>query len=159
MFEYNDSANRKLWDLILKLSDDQFQHPADYSIGSVHDQVVHMMGAERMWLQRVQGKATSGLPETAEYPTQHDIRAEWDVVTEGWFAYLDRLSDEQIAEDFVEYVSINGNKLRQTPLWECLAHVINHSTDHRAQTLALIHQAGGETQAQDLIFYSWENPL
>ncbi len=34
--------------------------------------------------------------------------------------------------------------------------VINHGTDHWAQTLALIHQVGGQTLEQDFIFYAWE---
>jgi uncharacterized damage-inducible protein DinB len=42
---------------------------------------------------------------------------------------------------------------------DSLMQILNHSTDHRAQILSLIHQLGGATIAQDLIFYSWEHPL
>ncbi len=44
------------------------------------------------------------------------------------------------------------------PLWESLYQVLNHSTDHRAQTLAQIYRVGGETIAQDFVYYTWEKP-
>ena len=85
------------------------------------------------------------------------IRTRWDEIEADWRAYVGGLGDIEPSQ-MVTYMSINGRAERTTPLWEALIHILNHSTDHRAQTLALIHQVGGKTIEQDLVFYSWENP-
>ena len=92
------------------------------------------------------------------YPTREKVRARWDEIEAGWKEFTAALTDEQVMQT-IEYTSVNGVVKRSQPMWEGLAQIINHATDHRAQTLALIHQVGGETLAQDFIFYSWENPV
>ncbi len=42
-------------------------------------------------------------------------------------------------------------------VWQVLIHVINHSTDHRAQLLRLLNDLGMKTEAQDFIFYIYEH--
>lgn len=159
LFDYNFWAHRRVWQCITPLSDEQFMRPSSYSIGSIHAQLVHTMGAEALWLARVRGSSTpSSLPEPKQYPTREAIRACWDEVERDWRAYLANLSDVTLTQN-IEYTSINGHRKRTNFLPEALIHTLNHSTDHRAQTLSLIHQVGGSTLEQDLIFYSWEHPL
>jgi uncharacterized damage-inducible protein DinB len=155
LFDYNYWAHRRVWDCVMQLNEEQFAHPCDYSIGSVYEQVVHTMGAEWLWLQRVNGVSPEMIPGTADYPTRTAIRTKWDTVEAEWRAYLAQVMDEQLRQTLV-YTSITGRARRETPLWQVLGHVVNHSTDHRAQTLAQIHQVGGKTIEQDLIFYTWE---
>jgi uncharacterized damage-inducible protein DinB len=158
MIDYTYWANRKVWGCIEELSDEQFKHPFDYSIGSIHQQVVHMMDTEWLWLRRVRGEQPDAVISTEDYPTREKVRARWDQVEAGWKAFTAALTDEHVAQT-IEYVSVNGLVRRSQPMWEGLAQIVNHATDHRSQTLALIHQVGGKTLAQDFIFYSWENPI
>jgi uncharacterized damage-inducible protein DinB len=113
------------------------------------------MGTEWLWLQRVNGVSPEAIPGTGDFPTRSAIRAKWDMVEAEWRTYVAALRDEQLQQSIV-YTSINGRARRETPLAQLLAHVVNHSTDHRAQTLAQIHRVGGKTIEQDLIFYTWE---
>ncbi|MEZ4669354.1 MAG: DinB family protein [Anaerolineae bacterium] len=154
LFDYTFWAHRQVWECVLLLSDEQFTRPCDYSIGSVHEQVVHTMAAEWLWSERVRGVSPSALFSSSDYPSRELIRTEWDSVEVGWRDYLSQLHDEQLAQPLT-YTSLNGRTTRQTLLWEVLAHVVNHGTDHRAQTLSLIHHVGGKTLEQDIIFYSW----
>lgn len=157
LFDYNYWAHRRVWDCVMQLTEEQFTRPCDYSIGSVHAQVVHTMGAEWLWLTRVRGAAILRFPPPEDYPTREMIRVRWDEIEQEWRAYLDGLKDEDL-EKRIEYVSIRGNTRRVNVLYDSLAHILNHSTDHRAQMLAVIHQLGGKTIEQDLIFYTWEHP-
>jgi uncharacterized damage-inducible protein DinB len=157
LFDYNTWAHRRVWSCVLKLTDEQLHQPSDYSIGSIYDQLVHTMGAEWLWLSRMQGVSPDYIPGAAEFPTLEALRTEWDKVDAGWRAYVAGLTDAQL-DEMMEYVSINGRARRTTPRWEALSQILNHSTDHRAQTLALIHQVGGETVEQDFVFYCWEYP-
>ena len=45
LFDYN------FWAGVEQLSTSQFDQPTDYSIGSVHEQVVHMLEVEWLWLR------------------------------------------------------------------------------------------------------------
>jgi uncharacterized damage-inducible protein DinB len=65
-------------------------------------------------------------------------------------AYLSGLSEEVLAADLVYQRQGQRNAL---PLWVALHHVVNHATDHRAQILYQIYQAGGQTVAQDVVHY------
>ncbi len=155
LFEYNTWAHRRVWDCVMRLDEAQYRQPCDYSIGSVHEQLVHTFGAERLWLQRSKGIPATGLPKAEEVPDRAALRADWDALTDEWRAFVNGLTDADL-ERVMTYTSIAGNQTRHTPLWLMLMQILNHGTDHRAQTLALIHQLGGETIAQDLLFYTWE---
>ncbi len=157
LFDYNFWANRKVWGHIMALSEEQFKRPSDYSIGSVHKQVVHLMDAEAVWLARV-GAATPEIFHEADvFPTYEAIRARWDDVEANWRSYLNGLPDGDI-QGAAEYISRTDGRLYRTPIWESVMQIINHSTDHRSQILALIHQLGGATSPHDFIYYTWENP-
>ena len=158
LFDYNYWAHRHVWECVTSLTDGQFHRPCDYSIGSVHEQVVHTMGAEWLFLQRVNGISPSAIPAVQEYPTREAVRAFWDTLETEWRAYVSGLHDDQL-DGTITYTSLSGKQQRSQPLWELLSQILNHSTDHRAQTLAVIHQVGGKSLEQDFIFYTWENPL
>jgi uncharacterized damage-inducible protein DinB len=157
LFDYNYWAHRRVWKCVMALTDEQFTRPSDYSIGSVHAQVVHTMGAEWLWLTRARGNPVPRIPPPEDYPTREAIRVRWDEIEREWRAYVEALTDVDLTRN-IEYVSVSGNMRRVSFLPDALIQILNHSTDHRAQTLALIHQLGGETVEQDLIFYAWEHP-
>src|SRR3954452_127822 len=93
LFDYNFWADRKLWDFVLALSEEQFKRPSDYSIGSVHQQIVHMMDAEAVWLARIKGAAPEIFHEADVFPTHESIRARWDDVEANWHTYVNGLPD------------------------------------------------------------------
>lgn len=155
LFDYNFWAHRRVWDCAMQLNDEQFTRHSDYSIGSVHQQIAHTIGAEWLWLQRLKGVSPEAVPGAEAYPTREMMRAAWDQVEVDWRDYLNELTDADL-NTTKTYISVTLKEQRQNELWLILAHVVNHSTDHRAQTLAQIYQVGGATIAQDLIFYSWE---
>jgi uncharacterized damage-inducible protein DinB len=153
MLDYNRWANHRVWDCVAGLTDEQFNRTSDYSIGSVHAQVVHTMAVEWLFFQRVNGTSPTHLPDPSEYPKRDVIRSTWDSIESDWQTYLASLQDADV-DRTIAFNSFNGGP-RQQPLWELLAHLFNHSTDHRSQTLALIHQLGGQTVQQDFLFYTW----
>ena len=156
LLDYNYWAHRRVWECALALIDEQFDRPTDFSVGSVHAQLVHTMGAEWLMLSRAKGVPIPRIPPVEQYPTRESIRARWDELEAEWRAFLDSLSDDDLSRTVV-YTSFAGNKQRTSLIFDLVMQAINHSTDHRAQTLALIHQLGGKTVEQDWIFYSWEN--
>lgn len=149
--DYMFYMDRKVWDLILKLSDEQFNAPNDYSLGSVHEQVVHIMSVQKVWYARIHGTQNT-MQTAADYPTLESIRAHWDNVEQLWRTYVDHLTDDMLMSVVVAQTS--RGEVFYERVWEIMMHVVNHSTDHRAQLLAAMHRVGGETMPQDWIFYS-----
>lgn len=157
MIDYTFWEHRQVWGCVLALSEDLYCRPCDYSIGSVHEQVVHTMGAEWLWLQRVRDEAPDSFLRADDFADRDAVRTRWDEIESGWRAFVDVLKDEQL-EQPVRYFAMTDKSWHEQPLWEGLAQIVNHATDHRAQILALIHQVGGKTMAQDFIYYTWQQP-
>jgi uncharacterized damage-inducible protein DinB len=155
MFDYHYWAHRKVWGCVMQLDEELYRRPCDYSVGSVHEQVVHTFGAERLWLHRVLQQPTVPFAAPDDFADRSVLRAAWDAQESEWRAIAAGLEDTRLAQ-VIEYTSIHGNMRRESPLWLMMAQVLNHGTDHRAQILALLHQLGGPTVEQDLIIYSWE---
>lgn len=148
--DYNYWAHQRVWGCVLKLSDAQFSQPLSYSQGSVQQQLVHMLWAEDVWLSRIVG-APAPTYSAADLPTRAEIRAKWDALEAHMRATVSVLDDAALLRG-VRYSNSRGEMFEQSVL-QILLHVVNHGTDHRAQTLAMMHTLGAETTEQDLIFY------
>ena len=140
-----------MWNCVTQLDEEAFYRPLDYSMGSIHNQLVHTMGAEWIWFSRLQGSSPGGKLKNENYPTCEGIRTKWDAIESDVRGFLSSLDPKRLNENLV-YSSTNG-ATREDSLVGVLVHVVNHGTDHRAQILAMCHQLGGHTVEQDLIFY------
>lgn len=155
MFQYNYWANDRMWQHITPLTDEQFYRPCDYSIGSLHQQLVHMMSVEELWLKRAKAvNASLGLAVPDDFPTRDDIASHWQTIRHDWIVYLDELTEKALDAE-ITITSVPDGTQYQCLCWEAIAQVLNHSTDHRAQILSLVHQVGGTSDAQDFIYYVW----
>ncbi len=151
LYDYNYWAHRRVWDYLIRLDDEAFYRHVDYSMGSIHSQLVHTMSAEWIWLSRLQGTSPTAMLRNEDYPTHESIRTKWDEVENDMRHFLNNLDDRRLNDSFT-FNSTKGIHHEESVLG-VLIHVVNHGTDHRAQMLALCHQLGGETIEQDLIFY------
>lgn len=155
LYDYNYWAHHRVWNSIARLSSAQFTQPLDYSVGSIRNQVVHVMGAEWLWFSRLKGDSPSNFPNPLDYPTSDSVRVRWDVIERDNRAYLRSLTDEELTRD-VQYTSTEGTPHHMTAIG-ILMQVVNHGTDHRAQILQTLHDMGMPTIEQDLIFYMLES--
>lgn len=152
LIEYMIWADRRLWDSLNTLPDEYISNPIDYSIGSLHEQMVHQMEVQWMWLERIKGVSTGNLPTVMDYPTRHAIAERWSRIQDAWLNYAASLEDDDLLTT-ITYQRMRDQSLVELRLTDILAHVVNHATDHRAQMLALIGSYGGPTFEQDYIFY------
>lgn len=152
LYEYHFSENHKLWDLIIPLSQEQFTHDFGYSYGSVRDQVVHMMSVDDTWFSDLRGFEITEPLDPSAFQDRDTLRAHWNVVEGGMRSYLAGLQFEVLYDQ-----PLRGED-KDLYVWQVLLHVVNHGTDHRAQTLRYLHDLGGKTTSQDYVFYVYENP-
>ncbi len=142
---YHIASNEQLWASIDTLSDEQFAAPVPYSHGSVRQHLIHMMSVDRRWLEGVQGRRVAHL-SADDYPDRDTVRRQFADIAEHLRTYADSLTDDTLMQ---APPSMPG------PLWQVVAHLVNHGTDHRAQVLRLLHDYGAPTFDQDLIIHLW----
>jgi uncharacterized damage-inducible protein DinB len=154
-YNYHFAENRKVWKHVASLTFEQFTQKADYSRGSIREQVVHLIDAEEMWFSELRGvQPSEPLPETTDADDRDAIRAFWDAVEQNTRAYLANLQDDQL---FSKPIT-DPEEDKDLIVWQVLLHIVNHATDHRAQLLRALHDLGVDTKSQDYIFYVYENP-
>src|SRR5688572_30608527 len=130
-YDYHFTENRKIWDTyIMPLSQEQFTQAVGYSVGSVRNQIVHMMNVDKAWFSDLRGSEISEALNPADCDDRAIIRAHWDIVEQNICDYLANLRDDMLFEK-----PFPDGEDKALILWQVLLHVGNHGTDHRAQLL------------------------
>lgn len=152
LYDYNDWANRRILNTAAKLTPAQFLAPTTLSKGSVRDVLVHMLGAEVVWRQRLQaGEAPTSLPAPADFPTLAVLTQRWQAEEAAMRAYVGALSDEAVNAPLV-YRSTKGVPYTEI-LWKILTHVVTHGTQHRAEVAHVLTGYGYSPGDMDFILF------
>jgi uncharacterized damage-inducible protein DinB len=147
--EYNAWANHRSLDACAGLSAEQFTRDFGSSFPWVRDTLAHTLGAEWVWLERVQGRSPAALPPSREFPDLADVQDRWAEVERGLLETTAKLAE---LNRVVAYRNIRGNRFAY-PLHQVLRHVVNHGTYHWGQVTAMLRQLGVTPVATDLIVY------
>ena len=152
-YEYHFSQNRKIWEQVALLSQQEYTRYTNYSYGSARDLIVHMINVDKSWFTGLRGEEAPEWMAPGEIEERSQLRLYWDEVEGQMRAYLAGLTDDQL----------NGKPFppgedENLLAWQVLLHVVNHGTDHRAQLLRILHDMGVNTVSQDYIFYVYDNP-
>jgi len=152
-YDYHFAENRKIWNTyVTPLSQEQFTQHVDYSIGSVRNQIVHLMSADEQWFSGLRGLEVPGFLDPASFDDRKNIRTYWDNLEQNMRDYLATLRDDMLFEK-----PFADGEDKDLILWQVLLHVVNHGTDHRAQLLRLLNDLGVKTGPQDYIFYVYDH--
>lgn len=153
LYTYNDWANRQVWDCVMKANDEDYFKGNSYSIGSLYTQLWHTMAVEQWWLGYLaSGEVSFMTDEDKERLKDRDLlRQEWDAVNQRNIDYIHSLTDETLQNTVV--VPFWDDDYPPILVSQALAQVANHSTDHRAQTMAVLHMYGYEGVGQDILTY------
>ena len=156
MYDYVYWSFDLIWPSIDKLSDNQFVKDLGYSLGSVRNQIVHLISSHRRWLFRIQHITPPRHLNFLDFPTKTSVRTAWDDAKAEMLGYLVNLDQSDLNEKIdyeLQSRSIKASHFR----WEILLHLFNHSTDHRSQILTLLNTKFLiDSPEHDYIFYLWD---
>jgi uncharacterized damage-inducible protein DinB len=153
LYDYNFWANCRTLDSCAPLAPEQFTRDLASSFRSVRDTLVHVAGAEWIWLERWHGRSP-GAPPVAEtaFPNLDSVRRRFDEIDRGLIDYAASLSTEDL-QRVLNYKTMAGVPQSQ-PVWQMLQHLANHSTYHRGQVATLLRQLGAKPVSTDMMgFY------
>lgn len=115
----------------------------DRGLGGI---LVHALGAHQRWRhgwERLAGDRPR--PEVGPLPTLDALADAWVREWAEIDRYLGTLEDAAVERE-----------LDGMPLWQMMAHVVNHGTQHRSEAAALLTGIGHSPGDLDLIFYAAE---
>jgi uncharacterized damage-inducible protein DinB len=160
LFAYTEWANARVLGAVENLAPEELLRDVRISHRSILGTLLHIAGADWMWLERWHGNSPMGhnvwagwTPDDARSLQQ--VREKWETVVTRRNAYLDSISDADLDRDF-SYRRFSGEAY-SLPLGHQMQHVVNHATLHRGQIVGMIRQLGIEPPTTDLLFYLMES--
>ena len=151
LYKYNAWANGQTFEAAAKLTPEQLHKDLGSSYRSVKGTLVHIVGAEWIWLRRWLGTSPNALLDPAEFSSVEQIKNRWEDVELERKEFISNLTEKTLSET-LSYTNIKGQPFSY-PLWQALQHLVNHSTYHRGQVTTLLRQLGAQPKGTDLLIY------
>ena len=151
LYVYDEWATNKLIDAAEKVDSAKIEKDLGTSFGSLHGTLVHIYGAQFIWLARWKGSTPAGLPKVEEIPHLAELKNRWQKLRMEFREFLNSKSEDQLQQVF-SYKDLKGNQWSE-PLYQQIQHVLFHSMYHRGQVVTLLRQLGEVPPQTDLIAY------
>jgi uncharacterized damage-inducible protein DinB len=156
LFDYTEWANALALDAAAKLSEEDLRRDVNISHKSILGTLVHMAGAEWIWLERWHGRSPAGkeawsLWSTESCPDLTILEVRWHELIERRTAFISELDEARLSAE-LPFILLSGDP-NSMPLVDQMQHVANHATLHRGQVIGMIRQLAITPPATDLLFY------
>lgn len=156
LLDYTEWANWLVMDAAATLPEEQLRRNTGISHHSIFGTLLHMAGAEWIWLERWNGRSPEGIetwvawsPEGCE--SLAALRQRWQDIVDRRAQFILGLDESRLMAQ-LPFKLLNGNP-GSLPLAGQIEHVVNHATLHRGQVVGMIRQLGITPPATDLLFY------
>ena len=157
LYEYNSWANNVTFDVVSSVNEENLIKDLHSSHHSIKETLVHVVSTEWIWLTKWK-KISSEVRywEPSDYPAISDLMQQWLKIEKQQLDFISDLTEEELLE-IISYTNKNGETWKY-PLWQMMCHVVNHSTYHRGQIIAMLRQLGEQPKATDfLVFIDTKN--
>lgn len=153
LYDYGDWANKRLFQVVARLSAEEFIRPVAGSYGSIRNTLVHVMSAEWGWLERCGGTARGARLNPEDYPTLESVVAQWANVERYVREFFSALADADLDRP-IEWAL--GSDRNVQSLGELMHHGAIHAVHHRGQVALLLRILGQTPGNFDILFYYGE---
>ncbi len=148
---YNAWANNRVFGNVENLPAEQYMKDMKSSHGGIHGTLTHLVGTEKIWLERFTGNVQPFLKAT-EIPNVAELKKAWERTGYETAKWLGMMSDKKLNEIF-EMKTLKGDVYKHI-YWQAFQHVVNHSSYHRGQIITMLRQIDAQPISTDLIqFY------
>ncbi len=156
LLDYTEWANDLAMDAASKLPDEDLRRDAGISHNSIFGTLVHMAGAEWIWVERWHGHSPAKAEAWSQWSTDScadlpTLKQRWTELVNRRRQYVSELDESKFVAE-LPFKLLSGDP-SSMPLVNQMQHVVNHATMHRGQIVGMIRQLGSEPPATDLLFY------
>lgn len=156
LFDYTEWANGLAMNAAMELSDEGLRRDVGISHGSIFGTLLHMAGAEWIWLERWHGRYPAKTEAWSLWKTEScadlaTLNERWRGVVDLRARFISELDESRLKAD-MPFKLLSGDP-SSLPLVDQMQHVANHATLHRGQVVGMIRQQGLEPPSTDLLFY------
>src|ERR1043166_9291638 len=145
LFDYTEWANGLALSAAAELSDEDLRRDFNISHRSIFGTLLHMAGAEWIWLERWDGRLPAEAETWAECTTDScaglsTFTERWNSVSKSRNEYLSELDESRLSSELhFKLLSGDASSMR---LIHQMQHVVNHATMHPGQVVGMIRQRG-----------------
>jgi uncharacterized damage-inducible protein DinB len=139
LVDFHYWARDRLLSAVDLLTDEQYARPMGNSFSSIRDTLNHVYQAEWVWYSRWNGVSPTSFP-AEQFADVATLRSQWSGMEADVRSYLEAAGDTGLHR-VIQYRLISG-KEGASPLWQMVAHVVNHATYHRGQVTTMLRQLG-----------------
>ena len=155
LFQYNQWSTGRILDAASKVTEGEFLAPAPFPHGGLRSTLVHTLFAEWVWRNRWEGVSPTQRLNPEEFPTFESLRERWAEEETRLMAFVNHVTDEQLNQA-VRYNNLQGQPYERI-LWQMMAHLINHGTQHKAEAAAMLTGFGHSPGDIDMIYFLMQN--
>ena len=155
LYKYNQWSTAKILETASKVTAEEFLAPADFPHGGLRGTLVHALFAEWIWRNRWEGTSPAQRLRPEDFPTLDALRARWAEEEERLMRCVSNLTDERLNR-VVAYKNTQGVPYERI-LWQMMAHLVNHGTQHKTEAAAILTSLGHSPGDIDMIGYLIEN--
>jgi len=151
LYKYNQWANAKILNAAAKVSQEQYLAHASFPHGGLRGTLVHALFAEWIWRNRWEGMSPMHRLKPEDFPTFESLFARWLDEEKQLMDFAEGLTDENLNNTF-SYTNTSGKPFTKI-LWQAMAHLVNHGTQHRTEAAAILTDFGHSPGDIDLIYF------
>ncbi len=153
LLEYSAWASARLVDAAAQLSPEELNRDFQTADQSVLGTLVHIYGADRVWLARMHRQPNPTYSSPADFHLSV-LQNDWPALHHRWREWAASLTDQALAEELA-YNDMKGRPW-QGPVWQLGMHVVNHATHHRGQVSGFLRAMDHTPPILDLLYYHRE---
>lgn len=154
LYDYCYWARDRVLAATAGMSDDEYAKPNGFNYGSIRGILSHTLGGEQLWLARFTGDQATPMLAEADLPTLVALTDRWREEESKMRPFLAGLDEAALQRD-VTMRRRSGEELRLR-LWQLLAHVANHTTQHRSEAAEALTMVGRSPGGLDFMAYVLE---
>ena len=137
---YNVWANDIVKNWIDHIDNRQWTQTIVSSFPSLSETVLHILGAESIWLERLNKTQNPvWLPFVFEGNKDETVE-KWLKASNQLKSFVESLKEEDMEKE-ISFKRVNGEAVEMS-VFQILSHVFNHSTYHRGQIVTILRQVG-----------------
>jgi uncharacterized damage-inducible protein DinB len=156
LYEYNRWANARILGAAAQIGEAQFLAPGGFPHGGLRGTLVHTFVAEWIWRMRWQGSPPNVRLTPEDFPTFASLKTRWHEEEKKLIEFVESVTETRLQAEF-DYISTEGSPHRRV-VWESMAHLVNHGTQHRSEAAAMLTAMGHSPGDIDLIVFLNQGP-